>query len=190
MNERPPHASPLGPMEVLSVALKRERERVGLSVSELAKRAGLAKSTLSQLENGMGNPSLETIWSLATTLGVPFSRLVERRATPLTIIRAGEGQTAHSRAGNYAATLLHAGAPGAQRDLYRITIQPGETYTSHAHAVGVIEHVVIATGRAMVGPSSGPVELAPGDYLSYPADEPHIFKALEPDTTAVVVIES
>ena len=44
--------------------LRRERERVGLSLSELAKRAGIAKSTLSQLESASGNPSVETLWAL------------------------------------------------------------------------------------------------------------------------------
>jgi quercetin dioxygenase-like cupin family protein len=34
-----------------------------------------------------------------------------------------------------------------------------------------------------------PVELAPGDYMAYPGDQPHVFKALEPDTTAVLVSE-
>ena len=35
-----------------------------ISLTELARRAGLAKSTLSQLEAGTGNPSIETLWSL------------------------------------------------------------------------------------------------------------------------------
>ena len=38
------------PIGLLSAAIRRERERVNLSVTELAKRAGIAKSTLSQLE--------------------------------------------------------------------------------------------------------------------------------------------
>ena len=53
------------PIGLLSAAIRRERERVNLSVTELAKRAGIAKSTLSQLEAGSGNPSLETLWALA-----------------------------------------------------------------------------------------------------------------------------
>ncbi|EMF5056428.1 helix-turn-helix transcriptional regulator, partial [Serratia marcescens] len=38
------------PIGLLSAAIRRERERLNLSVTELAKRAGIAKSTLSQLE--------------------------------------------------------------------------------------------------------------------------------------------
>jgi transcriptional regulator with XRE-family HTH domain len=53
----------------------------GLSLTELARRAGIAKSTLSQLESGAGNPSVETLWALAVALGVPFSRLVDLPAS-------------------------------------------------------------------------------------------------------------
>ena len=34
-----------------------------------------------------------------------------------------------------------------------------------------------------------PVDLGPGDYIVYPGDAPHIFKALEPDTAAVLIME-
>jgi quercetin dioxygenase-like cupin family protein len=52
-----------------------------------------------------------------------------------------------------------------------------------------VEHAVIGAGRARVGPSDEPVELGLGDYIAYPGDVPHIFDALEPGTTAVMVIE-
>ena len=49
------------PQEVIAAALRRERHRSGLSLTEVARRAGIAKSTLSQLESGTGNPSIETV---------------------------------------------------------------------------------------------------------------------------------
>ena len=48
---------------------------------------------------------------------------------------------------------------------------------------------MLSSGRALVGPSDAPGELAPGDYLAYPGDEPHVFDALEPGTTAVLLSE-
>jgi quercetin dioxygenase-like cupin family protein len=54
---------------------------------------------------------------------------------------------------------------------------------------GVVEHVVIGTGRALVGVAGEPVELGPGDYVSYPGDVPHVFEALDPRTQAVLVSE-
>ena len=56
--------TPADVVALVSLSLRRERARTGLSLTELAKRAGIAKSTLSQLENGTGNPSLETLWAL------------------------------------------------------------------------------------------------------------------------------
>ena len=41
----------------------------------------------------------------------------------------------------------------------------------------------------MVGPAGEAVELAPGDYVAYPGDAPHIFEALEPNTMAVMISE-
>jgi transcriptional regulator with XRE-family HTH domain len=59
------------PISVIAKSLVRERLRTGLSLAEIARRAGIAKSTLSQLESGNGNPSLETLWSLCVALDIP-----------------------------------------------------------------------------------------------------------------------
>lgn len=54
---------------------------------------------------------------------------------------------------------------------------------------GVVEHVILGSGRALVGPADDPVELNPGDYVAYPGDLPHIFQALVENTAAVLVSE-
>ncbi|WP_433236268.1 helix-turn-helix domain-containing protein [Streptosporangium sp. CA-135522] len=183
--ERPP----LGPIALIAALIRRERDRAGLSLSELARRAGIAKSTLSQLESGGGNPSVETLWALGVALGVPFSRLVEPPWPDVRVIRAGEGPLTHSEQADHTATLLASCPPSARRDIYRVGARPGDPRISEPHMPGTTEHVVLATGRALVGPVAEPVELGPGDYITYPGDAPHIFEALEPDTTAVVVME-
>ncbi|MGK4584876.1 helix-turn-helix domain-containing protein [Kitasatospora sp. HPMI-4] len=183
------NGSPVDLIAVIAASIRRERERVGLSMTELAKRAGIAKSTLSQLESGSGNPSVETLWALGAALGVPFSRLVDPPRPTVRVIRAGEGPITRSEQSAYAATLLASCPPGARRDLYRIDTQPGEPRLSQPHNPGSIEHVVLSTGRALAGPVDSPVELAPGDYVTFPGDAPHIFKALEPNTSAVIVME-
>lgn len=175
------------PAAAIAAAVRRERERVGLSMGELARRAEVSKSTLSSLETGGGNPSVETLWALANALGVPFSRLVDPPRAAVEVIRAGEGPVMHSEMASYSATLLSSSPPRVRRDVYRILAQPGEAKTSTAHLPGVVEHVVLCSGRARAGPIEEPAELGPGDYVCYPGDIPHVFEALEPDTAAVMV---
>jgi transcriptional regulator with XRE-family HTH domain len=177
------------PLDVIAFSLRRERERVGLSLSELAKRAGIAKSTLSQLEAASGNPSVETLWALGVALDVPFSRLVDPPRPKVQVIRAGEGPAVFSERADYVATLLASCPPNARRDVYLISAEPGSVRESEPHMPGVVEHVVLCAGRARLGLTDDPVDVGPGDYVAYPGDLPHIFEALEPGTFSVMVSE-
>ncbi len=179
----------LSRIDLLALSIKRERLAAGLSLTELAKRAGVAKSTLSQLESGIGNPSVETLWSLAMAMGLQVTRFFEQPRQALRVIRANEGMTAYAETAHYAATLLADCPAGVQRDIYRLKVQPGEVRLSQPHPQGTVEHVVLCSGSARIGPASGPVLLNAGDYISYLANVPHVFEALEADTTAVMVIE-
>jgi transcriptional regulator with XRE-family HTH domain len=177
------------PIDVIAAAIRRERERVGLSLSELAKRAGVAKSTLSQLEAATGNPSVETLWALGVALDVPFSRLVEPRVVPMIVIRAGEGPSIPSAEANFVGTLLSACPPGARRDIYLITMEPGPAREADAHLVGSLEHVVVISGRLRAGPPGSEVDLDPGDYVMFAGDVDHRYEALVAGTAAVLVME-
>jgi len=177
------------PLDLIAASLRRERARTGLSLTEVAKRAGIAKSTLSQLEAGSGNPSVETLWALSVVLDVPFARLVEPQRPQVQVIRADEGPTFYSERSDYVATLVASCPPNARRDLFRIAAEPGPARNSDPHMPGVVEHVVLSAGRALVGLTDEPVELAPGDYIAYPGDVPHTFQALERGTRAVLVSE-
>ena len=180
---------PEPPLHTIAAALRRERERVGLSLTELARRAGIAKSTLSQLESASGNPSVETLWALAVALEVPFSRLVEPPEPSVLVIRAGEAPVIPSETGTFAGILLASCPPGARRDLYVITMEPGRPRRADPHIRGTVEHLVVGSGLVRAGPAQAPVELGPGDYVRFPGDLPHVYEALQPGSTAVLVME-
>jgi transcriptional regulator with XRE-family HTH domain len=181
--------TPADIVALVSASLRRERARVGLSLTEVARRASIAKSTLSQLESGTGNPSLETLWALSTALGVPLSRLIDPPRQDIHVIRAGEGAVLHAERDPYEAVMLASCPPGARRDIYRVTALPGVAHQASPHTAGTVEHLFLGTGRVKAGPEGETVELGPGDYLRYPGDVPHIFEALAPGTSAVIVME-
>lgn len=176
-------------IEIVAKGLQRERQKTGLSLAEVARRAGIAKSTLSQLESAQGNPSLETLWALCVALDIPFAQLMEPEVNRTQLIRFGEGVTVTSEIAHYKAIMLATCPPATRRDLYLLRVEPGEDRLSKPHPMGSVEHIVLMRGRALVGLVEDPVELSLGDYICYPADQAHIFRALEPDTLALLVSE-
>lgn len=177
------------PNLLVAAALRRERERAGLTLTALARRAGIAKSTLSQLESGNGNPSVETLWALGVALGIPFSHLVSGPTPRVQVIRSGEGPRLRSEQGDFVGTLLSAGSKHARRDVYVIELADGVVREAQAHTPGSVEHVVVAAGRMRAGPVGSPVDLGPGDYAAFAGDLPHRYEALAPATWAVLVME-
>lgn len=178
------------PNDLIASAIQRERTRRGLSLSALAAKAGLAKSTLSQLESGKGNPNIETLWAIAAALDVTFSTLFEVSDPDVSLVRAGEGATVGSDHADYQTTLLANCPMGVRRDVYRVDMEAGAIRKSAPHPQGTTEHVIVCAGRLRVGPTGAEEFLNAGDYYRYPADRPHVYEALEPHTQMIAIIET
>src|SRR3954451_1866845 len=77
----------------LAAHLRRLRVAAHPSLSELARATGVGKATLSAIENGRGNPTVETLAALADALGVPVVDLLDApRRAPGTVVRPGRGE--------------------------------------------------------------------------------------------------
>jgi transcriptional regulator with XRE-family HTH domain len=164
------------------------RLQAGLTLADLAAAAGLGKSTLAQLESGRANPSVETLWAIAAALQVPFARLVEEQRQPLRVVRARDVPAMRSaEAPGWAGRLLAAGDRRGTFDLYSLDLSAGSARHADAHHAGVVEHLVVVTGRLIVGPQSSPVELGAGALVTFAADVPHVYEALD-DVHAVLLM--
>jgi transcriptional regulator with XRE-family HTH domain len=153
----------------------------GLTLAQLADASGLGKSTLAQLESGRANPSVETLWAIAAALRVPFARLVEEQRPALRVVRAGDTLAIQAtEAPGWSGRLLSASQRRGTFELYALSFEGGSVRHADAHHAGVEEHLVVTAGRLRVGPRDGAVELAAGDLVTFAADVPHFYEALEP----------
>jgi len=152
----------------------------GLTLADLSSAAGLGKSTLAQLESGKANPSVETLWAIAAALRVPFARIVEEDRAALRVVRARDVPPMHSaEAPGWAGRLLATSHGRGTFDLYTLDLEAGTTRHADPHHAGVTEHLIVVVGRLRVGPETGPVELEAGDLVTFAADAPHVYDALE-----------
>lgn len=127
--------------------LRRLRQDGGLSLSELARRSGVGKGTLSELETGQRNPTLETLYALTTALEAPLSMVV--------------GPAPVQGAAVHAVLTDRVQDAAAVSEVYRIRIQSGAVQRSAAHVRGAEEHLLVFSGTARVGPASAPFEVGP-----------------------------
>jgi transcriptional regulator with XRE-family HTH domain len=171
--------------------VRRLRADRGLSAAGLARASGVARATLADLEAGRGNPTVETLYGLATVLGVTLADLLVERDTPaVQVVRAGEGPTV-AGAVLQARLLRQAAVERARVEVYELRVLPGRPRRADPHQAGVSEQVLVHDGRLRCGPEHGPVELGPGDFAAFDAAVPHVYEALgDPVAATLVMISS
>ena len=152
-------------------SLRRER---GVSLSALARDAGVGKATLSGLEDGSrGNPTIETLYAIAGRLGVPIGALLPDPS------REGDRplETIHGTA--VSASLLETFSDAdTDTELFRLHIRPGHEQLSPAHPPGTVEYLTVFTGTARVGRPDALLTVPPGGHVSWTADVPHTYTAI------------
>lgn len=150
------------------------RRDSGRSLSEVARRAGIGKGSLSELERGLRPARLETLWALSTALEVPLGRLLGEDGA------AASGAAVHAR-------LVDRWRSDALFELYRGTVGPRQQ-RSPAHAEGVTEVLTVLSGRLEAGPEGSPAVAAAGTSLAFDGSRPHTYRALETPCEVLIVI--
>jgi transcriptional regulator with XRE-family HTH domain len=165
--------------------VNRLRTGAGMSLADLAAAAGVSKTTLHGLEQGDGNPTLSTLWALATALGVSLGELIEPAARPVAVTRAGQGPAVHGASVH--ARLLHRIPVRGTVEVYALEVDAAEQ-ASAAHLPGVEECMIVTEGAVRTGPGDAPVELGAGDSVHFGAAGPHVYHGLGPRNRALLLM--
>jgi transcriptional regulator with XRE-family HTH domain len=155
--------------------LQKLRIAKGLSLSQLANDAGVAKSNLSRIEQGSGNPTIDTIWRLAMQLNVPFGSLVASVNAPI----GNDGVQVK---------LIEQGTDNPKVDAYWMSCAPNTNRIAEAHSKGTTEHIMVISGMIETGTQDYLTRLTAGESCSYAADNPHVYKTGDVWTTLLVTI--
>ncbi|MEW2293038.1 helix-turn-helix transcriptional regulator [Streptomyces sp. NPDC006743] len=164
--------------------LRALRTARGLTLSELARRSGVGKGTLSELESGTRNPTLETLYALTTALNRPLSAVLSDDLPS----GAGRHEAAVSGSAVTAVLIERHETPEALTDVFRITIAAGATQESAAHVAGTTESLMILSGTAVVGDPAAPSSVGPGGSVCWPADTVHLYSAPHGDVHGILFV--
>ncbi|RNM12105.1 XRE family transcriptional regulator [Nocardioides pocheonensis] len=158
--------------ELVARNVKRFRLERGLSLGDVARRSGLSKQTLSKLESGVGNPTVETLSALGSALDVSLRRLMTEWGTPVFVQRVDEGEWAPAH-GHEERPLDEIFGSGYVRTTLINLNRTDRVEDIEAHPPGTLHHVYVVVGRVRLGPTTDQVELSAGDFVRYPGDVTH-----------------
>src|SRR3954452_6507283 len=181
-------AEPAAALRTAAHNVRAARTRAGLSLDELSRRSQVSKGALVALEKAQGNPNLSTLVSLADTLGVSVSALME--GPPEGRVRVVAADTVAplwtgDRGSEARLMLTTSGA--APVEVWRWRLEPDEEYPSHPHQAGVVETVSVTSGRMtlVVDGTEHPVEA--GQTATFDADTPHTYRGTGPEACDLIM---
>lgn len=173
------HPAPSEALErYLGNAVRELRQRHGLTIADVAHKAGISRGMLSKIENAQTATSLETLNRLAGALGVSLAVLFRNYDVPdgrAQLVRSGEGMEVvrrGTRRGHTYHLLAYDQGPIKLFEPFLITIDsPDATFPVFEHPG--TEFLYMLEGRMEYRHGQHTYPLAPGDALSFPGEVPH-----------------
>lgn len=158
--------------ERLAHNVKSLRVARGLTQAGLAERSGVARTTLSLLESGSANPSLEAVLRLSDALEVPLDELLEARGPQTHVCRKAE-RASKTRGGVTIEKLLPERIAGVE--LEQLTLPPGRVLTGVPHLSGIREYLVVHQGRIELRVAGESFVLDAGDVAVFHGNQRHSY---------------
>jgi len=173
-----PHVSEGALERYLGAAVRDLRQRHGLTIADVAQRAGISRGMLSKIENAQTATSLDTLTRLARALGVSISALFRNYDVPdgsAQLVKSGEGMEVVRRGtkrGHTYHLLAYDQGPTKLFEPFLITIDsPSATFPVFEHPGTEFIHML--EGRMEYRHGQNTYLLTPGDSLTFRGEIPH-----------------
>lgn len=153
------------------------RMRRALTQAELAKLAGVPRSTIANLESGTGNPSLINLAKISSALSTSIEMLLTPPVAVCKKIPAEALKTISRSGGEVNITkLLPDPIPGMEID--KIELNPGAKMRGVPHAAGTREYLHCVQGEMLIIVSGESYHISRGDVFAFPGEMHHSYENL------------
>lgn len=155
-------------------SLNQVRTSRSLTFDQLARKSGVSKGMLVQIEQGRTNPSVATLCRIANALGVTVSRFVEPGEEPAArLIPASEAiELWQGRRGSRGKLLVGFDTPSLL-EVWDWDLAPGESYDGLPHPSGTREVLYVQEGELVLTTDGVEHRAGATDTLMFQADRPH-----------------
>jgi len=150
------------------------RERKGTTFREVAEKAGVSESLVSQIERKKVSPAIDTLLAIADALEIDLEYLFSdfRKERAVRIVRSGERQVI-SRPGVIYKRFAPLDGVQAGVEAYELELEPEAETGNDEYGHEGSELGIVVEGKAELIVGSVKYVLEPGDSASFASDFPH-----------------
>ncbi len=179
----------------LSAKLKKLRKSSNMTLDQLAKKSGVSRSMLSQIERGDANPTIATLFNLSQALGLELTELVgddEGDKNFIDYIKLGDIPHFNDVDAGSSLKILSPPEMAGQVEWYELTLEKDGGLISSPHRDGAVEHLTILSGSMRVRAGNLVQTLKMGEIARYNGDVNHSITNVQTDehdvATAILVV--
>jgi transcriptional regulator with XRE-family HTH domain len=155
------------------------RQERGFTLDALAKRSGVSKGMLVEIEQRRTNPSIATLCRLANALNVGLSELLYQESQSARVVHHPRGKGKkfwHTAAGSRGVILDAVRVRDVGAELWRWSLAPGEKFAGTAHPQGTHEFLYVLRGVLTLEIAGETVRCSAHESLRFLADAPHVYR--------------
>ena len=166
---------------VIGNKLKDIRNKRKLSLDEVTKLTGVSKAMLGQIERGKSNPTVSTLWKIATGLKVSFSLFIDENQDDLKVIDQNDIRPIIEDNNRMRLYPIFPFDANKGFEVFTIELEPDCNHISTPHNDGVEEYIIVTEGKIEININDKKFILQKGNSIRFIANKPHSYKNINQD---------
>lgn len=173
---------------IIAENLKRLRNQRNLSFGQLSELSDVSKVMLSQIEKGETNPTINTIWKIASGLNVPYTSLLEQQEKDAYVIKKSDIVSQITDDGQYRLYCYYSNTPHRNFEIFQMELDEGCRYASVGHPKKSEEYLMVLEGELTLEVNNETFILHADETITFTASDKHIYFNSGKGTLKTVII--
>lgn len=173
---------------IIAGNLKRLRSERQLSLGKLSEICGVSKVMLGQIERGESNPTINTIWKIASGLKIPYTTLIDEPIKTDLLITKEESIEFKSLDKNYRVYCYFKCTTDRNFELFSVELDGNSKYESNSHGEKTQEYIVVYNGNLSLNIDNINYVLTPGDSIVFDSSKPHSYANFNDEMIRMTII--
>jgi len=151
------------------------RKQKNLSLDKVSELTGVSKAMLAQIEKGSSNPTVTTLWKIASGLNVSFSFFMEDEEKDILYLSHSNISPIFEEEEKMKVYPLFSFDNKRSFEIFTIELEQGCEHKSSPHNDGVEEYVIVTEGEMNLLIEDNQYVLKRGDAIRYLSNKTHSY---------------